>query len=110
MKAPSNRAGGRLGRMLARFAKTRRGSAAVEFAMVALPFLALIFGILELSMIYLVSTTLENATADTARKIRTGELQTAGGATASPRGAHRHDGGTSEVRHRNGGTARRGWR
>lgn len=51
--------------------------------MVALPFLALIMGILEISMLYLVSTTLENATADAARKIRTGELQTAGGATAS---------------------------
>jgi Flp pilus assembly protein TadG len=43
--------------------------------MVALPFLALIMGTLEIAMIYLVSTTLENATADVARQIRTGQLQ-----------------------------------
>lgn len=73
----------RLDRLARRFAEGQRGTAAVEFAMIALPFLALIFGILEISMIYLVSTTLENATADAARKIRTGELQSAGGATAS---------------------------
>lgn len=68
-------------RLAVRLAEGRGGSAAVEFAMVALPFLALIMGILEVSMIYLVSTTLENATSDVARQIRTGELQTAGGAT-----------------------------
>ncbi|MDR3512166.1 MAG: pilus assembly protein [Caulobacteraceae bacterium] len=73
----------RLARMIVRLAEGRRGSAAVEFAMVALPFLALIMGILEISMIYLVSTTLENATADAARQIRTGQLQTAGGATSA---------------------------
>lgn len=69
-------------RLVARFARGRGGSAAVEFAMVAFPFLALIMGILEISMIYLVSTTLENATADVARQIRTGQMQMAGGATA----------------------------
>lgn len=73
----------RLARLAARLARGRRGSAAVEFAMVALPFLALIMGILEISMLYLVSTTLENATADIARQIRTGEIQTAGGTTAT---------------------------
>jgi Flp pilus assembly protein TadG len=74
---------GRLARMLARMARGRRGSAAVEFAMIAFPFLALIMGILEISIFFLVSTTLDNATADIARQIRTGQLQTAGGATAS---------------------------
>jgi len=74
---------GRFGRFAARLSKGRSGSAAVEFAMVALPFLALIMGILEISMIYLVSTTLENATSDVARQIRTGQLQTTGGATAA---------------------------
>jgi Flp pilus assembly protein TadG len=76
-------ASGRLGRLAARFAKGHAGSAVVEFALVALPFLALVMGVLEISMIYLVSTSLDNATSDVARKIRTGELQTAGGATAS---------------------------
>jgi Flp pilus assembly protein TadG len=65
-------------RLAARFAQGRGGSAAIEFAMVALPFQILICGILEISMIYLVSTTLENATADVARQIRTGQLQSSG--------------------------------
>lgn len=82
-RAITKAAAGRFGRLATRLARGRGGSAAVEFAMVALPFLALIMGILEISMIYLVSTTLENATADAARQVRTGELQTAGGATAA---------------------------
>jgi len=50
--------------------------------MLALPFLGLLFGIVELGMIYLISTTLDDATMAAARQIRTGQLQTAG-ATAS---------------------------
>lgn len=70
-------------RFVLRLTEGRHGSAAVEFAMVALPFLALLMGIFEIGMIYLVSITLENATSDVARQIRTGQLQTAGGATAT---------------------------
>jgi len=66
-------------RFLARFRAARRGSAAVEFAFVALPFLALLFAVLELGMVFLVSTTLQNAADAAGRKIRTGELQAAGG-------------------------------
>lgn len=62
-----------------RFATARQGSAAVEFAMVATPFLALMFGVLELGLVFMVSTTLDNAVDAASRKIRTGELQTAGG-------------------------------
>ena len=74
---------GRLRGALTRFARGRGGSTAVEFAMLALPFLGLLFGIIELGMIYLVSTTLDNATTDAARQIRTGQLQLAGGATST---------------------------
>ena len=65
------------------FAQARDGASAVEFAMVAIPFLALLFGIIELAMIFLVSTSLDNATANASRTIRTGQLQVAGGASAS---------------------------
>lgn len=68
--------------LLSRFRRDRDGSAAVEFAFVAAPFLALMFGILDLGLVFMVSTTLENAVDEASRKIRTGELQTAGG-TAS---------------------------
>jgi Flp pilus assembly protein TadG len=61
-----------------RFARARRGAVAVEFAFVAFPFFLLLFGILELAMVFIVSTTLEAATEDAARRIRTGEFQTGG--------------------------------
>jgi Flp pilus assembly protein TadG len=75
---PRNRAAMRRNRLIDRFVRGRGGATAVEFAMIALPFLALIMGVIELSMVYLVSTTLENATADIAREVRTGQLQTSG--------------------------------
>jgi Flp pilus assembly protein TadG len=74
---------GRLHRLLARFRQARGGSTAVEFAMLALPFLGLLFGIIELGMIYVVDTTLENATVDAARQIRTCQLQQTTGVTAA---------------------------
>jgi len=64
---------------LSRFRRARDGAAAVEFAIVATPFLALMFGILDLGLVFLVSTTLENGVEEASRKIRTGELQAAGG-------------------------------
>ncbi|HEX5379601.1 MAG TPA: TadE/TadG family type IV pilus assembly protein [Phenylobacterium sp.] len=68
---------------LRRFARAQRGAIAVEFAIIALPFMVLIFGIIELGMVFLVSTTLQNATDNAARKIRTGEFQTSGANTKS---------------------------
>jgi Flp pilus assembly protein TadG len=64
-----------------RFRLARRGTAAVEFAMLALPFFALLCGIIEIGMLFVVSTTLEDATNSAARQIRTGQTQT--GATPS---------------------------
>jgi len=71
-----------LARLTDRLAKGRDGAAAVEFALIALPFLMLVMGILEVALIYLVSTTLENATSDAARQIRTGQFQN--GSTVTP--------------------------
>jgi len=59
-----------------RFADARRGAVAVEFAFVAFPFILLLFGILELALVFIVTTTLESATESAGRKIRTGEFQT----------------------------------
>lgn len=59
------------------FARAERGATAVEFAMVSIPFLLLIFAIIELGLVFLVSVTLENAVINAGRKIRTGEVQTA---------------------------------
>jgi Flp pilus assembly protein TadG len=68
---------------LKRFARARRGATAVEFAMVAGPFLALVFGIFELGMMFLVSTTLESSAQELSRTVRTGQFQSDGGTAAS---------------------------
>jgi Flp pilus assembly protein TadG len=64
---------------LRRFAAARGGAAAVEFAMISVPFFLLLFGIIELALVFLLSTTLDNATSEASRTIRTGELQNNGG-------------------------------
>lgn len=64
----------KLRRLLARFERNSSGVAAVELALVGLPFLALLFAIFELGMIYLIATSLSAATTAEARKIRTCQL------------------------------------
>ena len=66
---------------LRRFARAQRGATAIEFAIIALPFMILLFGIIELGMVFLVSTTLQNATDNAARQTRTGQFQTSGANT-----------------------------
>ncbi|MEN5147434.1 TadE/TadG family type IV pilus assembly protein [Brevundimonas diminuta] len=56
--------------------RRREGSTAVEFALVALPFFLLLFGILEIGMMLLVDALLETAASNTSRQIRTGQAQT----------------------------------
>jgi len=63
-------------RMLRRFARREDGAAAVEFAIVAAPFLALMFAIMETALVFFASQTLETAVADSARLIMTGQAQT----------------------------------
>ena len=66
------------GRIVRRFVRRQDGAAAVEFAMVAAPFLALVFAILETAFVFFAGQTLEAAAADSARLIMTGQAQTAG--------------------------------
>jgi Flp pilus assembly protein TadG len=70
-KRPSSR----LSRFVARFARAERGVTAVEFGLVALPMLVLTFGAIELALVFLVSTTLDGATENASRQIRTGNFQ-----------------------------------
>ena len=60
-----------------RFKRADEGAAAVEFALVALPFLALLFAILETALVFFANQSLETTAADTARLIMTGQAQTA---------------------------------
>ncbi|CAN5138492.1 pilus assembly protein [soil metagenome] len=54
--------------------RNRDGSSAIEFAMVAFPFFFMMFAIIEIGMIFVTDSILENATIETGRMIRTGEV------------------------------------
>jgi Flp pilus assembly protein TadG len=60
-----------------RFRRNRTGSAAVEFALVAPVFFALLFAIIETGIIFFAGQVLETITQDSARMILTGQAQTA---------------------------------
>ena len=64
-------------RALRRFAARQDGATAVEFSLVALPFFALTFAILQTALVFFAGQTLEAAVADSARLIMTGQAQNA---------------------------------
>ena len=57
-----------------RFRKDRKGSAAIEMSLVAWPFIAVMFAILEQGVVFFVEFSLEHNVAQAARQIRTGEV------------------------------------
>jgi len=64
--------------MLRRFGRNRKGSAIVEFALVAPVFIALLFAIFETAIMFFASQILETVTQESARQIMTGQAQAAG--------------------------------
>lgn len=69
---------GALRRSARRFVKKSDGAVAIEYGLVAAPFLALVFAIMETAVVFFASQTLETAVADTSRLIMTGQAQTQG--------------------------------
>jgi Flp pilus assembly protein TadG len=65
-------------RLFRRFDRSQRGSAAVEFALVAPVFFALLFAILETGIMFFADQYLESITQDCARTILTGQTQNNG--------------------------------
>lgn len=63
--------------LLSRFRRNRRGSVAVEFALVAPVFFALLFAILETGITFLAGQVLETVTLESARSVLTGQAQNA---------------------------------
>jgi Flp pilus assembly protein TadG len=59
-----------------------RGVTAIEFALVAMPFVLLLFGIMSVCLFYFANFSIENAVWQAARAIRTGQLQQSQGAYA----------------------------
>ncbi len=60
--------------------KDETGATAVEFGIVAMPFMLLLLGIMWVSLFYFANFTLENAVWQAARAIRTGQVQQSQGA------------------------------
>jgi Flp pilus assembly protein TadG len=63
------------GNILRRFRRNRGGSAAVEFALVAPVFFALLFAIIETAIVFFASQVLETITQNSARVLMTGQAQ-----------------------------------
>ncbi len=66
--------------------RRRDGVAAVEFALVAMPFVFILFAIIEIGLIFVTNINLSNATLLLARQIRTGGIIAPGVATTSSSG------------------------
>jgi Flp pilus assembly protein TadG len=64
-------------RRLWQLRRNQSGSTMVEFSLVAFPLLLLILAVFEIGFIYWANQELENATADAARLVRTGQVQSA---------------------------------
>jgi Flp pilus assembly protein TadG len=62
-----------------RFLRRQDGSAAVEFAAILLPFLVIMFGIMETALVFFADQTLQTAVGDSARLIMTGQAQAGAG-------------------------------
>jgi Flp pilus assembly protein TadG len=68
--------------LLAQFARKDQGVTAIEFGFVGAPFLYLLLVIFEMGMMLFTEYTMENGTAEAARLIRTGQVQTEGTSAA----------------------------
>lgn len=62
-------------RLVARFRRDERGATAVEFGLIAVPFFALMFAILETALVFFSGQALETAVGNVSRLVRTGQAQ-----------------------------------
>jgi Flp pilus assembly protein TadG len=64
--------------MFAKFLRRRSGSAAIEFALVAAPTIALALAILQIGIVYFVEEALETTVEESSRLVLTGQAQSEG--------------------------------
>jgi Flp pilus assembly protein TadG len=67
-----------LRRRFAALIRQQDGSTAIEFGLIAAPFLAMMFAILETALVFFAGQVLETAGSDSARLIMTGQAQNQG--------------------------------
>jgi TadE-like protein len=63
---------------LARWLRNERGSAAIEFALVAVPFFMFVLGVLGIGLYFFTVSSLEHGAESAARQVRTGQAQKSG--------------------------------
>ncbi|MDZ4368794.1 MAG: TadE/TadG family type IV pilus assembly protein [Afipia sp.] len=61
-----------------RLRRDQRGSVAVEFSFLAIPFFALLFAMIETCVVYFATSNLDSVVANAGRLVRTGQVQAAG--------------------------------
>jgi Flp pilus assembly protein TadG len=66
---------GRVRHVALRFRRSDDGATAVEFALIAVPFIGLLFAIFETALVFFANEGLEAAVAEAARGIMTGQVQ-----------------------------------
>ena len=64
-------------RIFRRFSKDRKGSTAIEFAILALPFMVIIFAILEIAIMFFMDSGLDAAMHKAVRQVRVGTAKSA---------------------------------
>ncbi len=67
----------KFGNLLLQYLRESEGVTAIEFSLMAAPFMLIVIGIIELSLVYVANSLLMGGVEDVARQIRTGQLQTA---------------------------------
>lgn len=60
------------------YKRSNDGATAIEFALLAIPFFSLIFAILELAIVFFISSSLNHAVSEAGRQIRIGNFQNCG--------------------------------
>lgn len=70
-------------RQMNRFRKDREGATSVEFAILLVPFCAMLFAIVELGIVFFIQATMGHAMQEASREIRTGQFQSSGGLAAA---------------------------
>lgn len=71
---PASAVSARPKRFFGRFRRNNRGSVAVEFSLIAVPFFALFFAIVETGLVFFASQVLENGIQDSSRFIFTNQM------------------------------------
>jgi Flp pilus assembly protein TadG len=69
-------AGTRRRNRVSAFVRDSEGATAVEFALIAVPFLAVVAGLIQVFLLFFAQSMLENAVRASARQILTGQVQT----------------------------------